>query len=644
MNNKTLVMFAVAGVVPALYGVANAESQGAVVSAIVPAPVKDLAPVTPATSTTPARLRRTDQEQPGNEMPAFAFFGPDGKQTQGLYFAMTTELQVNGTSVPAKNRIQLSATPFTLQQDPTSGAVSAVADMTKAKFVTNNVNTNERRNANAPTAMAINNGTVIAVHYNVQFNNTNDTKRYIMAFNQAGDVVLPQTEEMAKNNDDCAMHQDGQPGVAIDRGDTAAGHVTQLVQWGGCNGNGQDDGWAWVSTVTCDSATAPTKCTFAKTFDVSMEPNEERSRGSCTVSAADTSYAVCTWTAGNTQPQHNGVWMGAISLDPSIKGADQQKAILWKMKIAGRVDANMAAASPASPNGQRTYAQRAIQERIMAANPSTGALEPSDKVIFRWGDAVGRNNNKGTYFTNKVAVIQVARTQADVKFLTQPQDLTSQLPGLGGTHIGSTAAVFGPSATPGLVFLGGSLAGGGIPSQLNMVSVDPTSFALKPLGQMSGAPHDAHLYSNYLGNNPGNQGRNHSQMSVVANPFAGQNGNTSKYLLLAATTAKTTATTYPGAPDTMSNPAIKLTALMTVLPLGGNGGGTSMGNGGGTGGGTTNGSGTANGSATGSDTANANGSGSDPGTTLGGCSATGGSTGLATFFLIGLAAFIRRRR
>lgn len=643
MINKTLVMFAVAGVAPALYGVANAESQGAVVSAIVPAPVKDLAPVTTATATTPARLRRTDQEQPGNEMPAFAFFTDangklDPQNPQGMYFAMTTELQVNGTSVPAKNRIQLSATPFKLQQD-SSGAVSALADMNSAKFVTNNVNTNERRNANAPTAMTINSGSVIAVHYNVQFNNTNDTKRYIMAFNKAGDVVLPQTEEMAKNNDDCAMHQDGQPGVAIDRGDTAAGHVTQLVQWGGCNGNGQDDGWAWVSTVTCDSASAPTKCTFAKTFDVSMEPNEERSRGSCTVSAADTSYAVCTWTAGNTQPQHNGVWMGAISLDPSIKGADQQKAILWKMKIAGRVDNNMAAATPASPNGQRTYAQRAIQERVMVANASTGALEPSDKVIFRWGDAVGRNNNKGTYYTNKVEVIQVAKTQADVKVLSPAVDMTNQLPGLGGTHIGSTAAVFGPNATPGLVFLGGSLAGGGIPSQLNMVSVDPTTFALKPLAQMSGAPHDAHLYSNYLGNNPGNQGRNHSQMSVVANPFAGQNGNTSQYLLFAATTAKTTATTYPGSPDTMSNPAIKLTALMTVVPLGGQAAAA------GNGSGASNGSGANNtGTGSGSDNSSASGSGSDPGTTLGGCSAAGGSTGLATFFLIGLAAFIRRRR
>src|SRR4051812_18994676 len=107
MINKKLLMFAVAGVVPAFHGVVNAESQGAVVSLINPAPTKDLAPVTGS----PARLKRTDEEQPGFEMPAFAFFlNADGTQTKGLYFAMATEL--NG--VVAKNRMQLSATPFTL--------------------------------------------------------------------------------------------------------------------------------------------------------------------------------------------------------------------------------------------------------------------------------------------------------------------------------------------------------------------------------------------------------------------------------------------------------------------------------------------------------------------------------------------------
>jgi MYXO-CTERM domain-containing protein len=616
MTNKKLLMFAVAGT---LAPAASYADSGSAVSVMIPAPVKDLAPVTG----NPPRLRRTDQEQPGAEMPAFAFFTDPatGKQTNGLYFAMSTELSGQRS---ATNKIQLSATPFALTQDAATGTVSAVADFAAAKFVTTN-NGNERRNANAPTATTINNGSVVLVKYNYQPQGTNDTVTYFQAFNQAGVPVLPQTKAYAKNNDDCSMHQDGEPGVAFQ---TAPG-VTKIVEWAGCNGGGQDDGWMFVTQVTCDAAA--TKCTFANVVDISLAQQEERSRGNCTVTEADKSFAVCSWTEGNNQPQRDGVWLAAISLDPAIKGSSQQQALLWKKQIGGRINNNPAA------NNQTTYAQRAITERIMVPNATTGALEASDKVIYRYGDAVGRNNNKGTYYTNMVSVIQLAKTGPT--FMLKPTDMTSQLSGLGGTHLGSTAAVFGPSATPGLVFFSGSLNGGGINSMVRSVSVDPATYALKDLGAQAGAPHDMHLYSNYLGNNPGNQGRNHSQLKVVPNPFVGQAGSTSKFLLLTASTAKTLTSTCTGCIDTMSNPAIKLSGLMTITPMGGAAATT------GTGGGTGGGDGTGSGSDTGSGSGSAAGSGSsDPGTTLGGCSTGGGSTGLATFLLIGLAAFIRRRR
>jgi len=252
MSNSKLLMFAVAGLLaPATYeGVASAEVHSSTVTIAVPAPLNDKAPVTG----NPPRLRRTDQEQPGNEMTAFSLFG-DGKN--GLFFAMTTEL--NGTR--AADNIQLSLTPFALTQDTTSGAVSAVANTTAAKFVTNNRG-NERRNANAPTAQTVNNGSVICAKYNYQPNGTNDTVRYVQCFNQAGAVVTPQTRAYAKNNDDCSMHQDGEPGVVASFEPKT--NTTKMVEWAGCNGNGQDDGWAFVTTLTCDSprrrpsATSPT--------------------------------------------------------------------------------------------------------------------------------------------------------------------------------------------------------------------------------------------------------------------------------------------------------------------------------------------------------------------------------------------------
>jgi len=619
MTNKKLLMLAMAGLLaPAAYeGIASAEVHNSTVSVAIPAPTKDLAPVTG----NPARLRRTDQEQPGAEMPAFAMFG-DGKS--GLYFAMSTEL--NGVRAP--DNIQLSLTPFTLTQDSATGAVSAVANTAVAKFVTNN-NGNEHRNANAPTAQTINGGSVILVKYNYQPNGTNDTVRYVQGFNAAGQVVLPQTKAYAKNNDDCSMHQDGEPGVVAKF--DAATNTSTIVEWAGCNGNGADDGWAFVTKVACDSATAPTKCTFNNVFDISLAAREERSRGSCTVAAADPGYAVCSWTEGNNQPQRDGTWLAAIKLDdPAIKGANQQAALLWKNQIAGRVDNNPAAAN------RRTYAQRAVQERIMTPD-ATGNLTPSDTIIYRYGDAAGNNNTNegkgGTYYTQMMAVIKVSRT--GMTYVAKPVDMATKLTGLGGTHLGATAAVFGTTdhLTPGLVFLNGSHTGGGANAQLRSVALDPATNTFSDLGMQEVAPHDRHLYSNYLGNNPGNQGRNHSEMKTIPNPFVGQANNTDAYLLLSATTGKTMATTCAGCTDTVSNPAIKLTALMTVTGIAQTPkaatGGTGMGSGTGTGS-----------NATGSDSGNS----SDPGTTLGGCNAGGGSTGLATFLLIGLAAFIRRRR
>lgn len=619
MTDKKLLMFAVAGLLaPAAYeGVANAEVHNSQVTVAVPAPKNDTAPTnTVQTADGPVqRLRRTDQEQAGNEMTAFALFG-DGKN--GLYFSMTTEL--NG--VRAQNNMQLSRTKFALTQDLATGAVAAIADTSTAgaKFVTAN-NGNERRNANAPTAQAINGGNVICAKYNYQPNGTNDTVRYVQCFDQAGNTILPQTKAFAKNNDDCSMHQDGEPGAVVSFDKATA--TTKLIDWAGCNGNGTDDGWMFVSAIKCNSADAPTSCTFSNTFDVSLAAREERSRGACTVSAADPSFAVCSWTEGNNQPQRDGVWLAGVDLSSNAKGSNQQQTVLWKKQIAGRIDD--------AATGIRTYAQRAVQERIMVMNPTTNTLEPSDTIIYRYGDASGNNNTNegkgGTYRSQMLSVIKTART--GMTYVAQPVDMQTKLLGLGGTHLGATAAMFGTTdhLVPGLVFLNGSHTGGGPGAQIRSVGLDTATNTFSDLGMQQVASQDRHLYSNYLGNNPGNQGRNHSQMTMVKNPFVGQAGNTDAYVLVTATSGKSMAD--------VGNAAIKLTAFLSVTGIAQTPAATT---------GTTPGTTTGPGTTTTTTDPSTTDSGSDPGTTLGGCSTGRGSSGLATFLLIGLAAFIRRRR
>lgn len=587
MTNQKLMMIAVAGLlVPAAN--AAADIRAGKTTLMIPSPTTDLAPVTG----TPARLRRTDSEQAGNEMPAFALFA-DGKT--GLYFSMTTEL--NG--VAAFHRVQKSLVPFTLIQNA-DGSVEAKPDLTKAKFVTNNKG-DEYRNAHAGTAFAIDGGAAVCAQYNYQPAGAGDTKLYIQCFDQAGTALLPQTEAFAKNNDDCSMAE------TIPQFIDKNGATERYVRWEGCNGNGRDDAWVNVFSITKTA----TGYTYKRDYDLSVLAQEERSRGTCYI-GTDKTLAVCAGTEGNNQPQRDGTWLIGVDLTAGkFQGANQQGALLWKKQIGGR----------ATVAGVTTYSMRGTVVPVLAPDGKN-----TDTFFWRAGAVQGNNNDNrkgGQYVENMVGVVQA--TRAGIQFVTKPTGLAyTALLGNDGTHNLITAALVGAGADlkPALLVQNGSHTGGNGTSSVRAVGWDQTA-GFTNLGTFAGAPHDRHLYSNYLGNNPGNQGRDHSFASLVTNPFFGQAGNNDKYLTIYATTGKG---------DNM-NPAVKLAAFISVMPVASGAPAAPVAG--------TSGSTTTTGS---TDTASTDTSSDSSDTTLGGCSSTGTTGGLATFFLIGLAAFIRRRR
>lgn len=562
----------------------------------------DLAPVTG----NPPRLRRTDQEQPGAEMAHLAFF--KGNKT-GLYFEMRSG-ELNG-ALP-NDRIQLAMVPFSLTQDAASGSVKAAAAMTGARFVTNNRG-NEHRNANHPIAYAINDGANICAEYNYQPNNTNNTERYVQCFDPTGATVLAQTKIYAKNNDDCSMNQDANSTTVV----SSVAGKNRLVGWRGCNGNGQDDGWMQSFQLNTDAAGA---VTFKPEFDVSLAQREERSHGFCSVAAADPDTAVCSWTEGNNQPQRDGTWLAAVNIAAGQTGTNKQASVLWKKQIDGRK----------GDGDTRTYSMRAMHQRIMQPD-ATGNLVPSDLIIWRAGDARGNNNSNngkgGTYYGNQMAVMKVGKD--GMSYVVPMTNVADKLLGLDGTHLGMSTALFGTTdhLTPGIVFLGGSQTGGGYSAKLRTVSVDTTAGTIQDLGSFSIAPYDRHLYPNYLGNNPGNQGRNFSGTVLVANPFVGQNNSKDAYLMVTTTTGKS--------PTTMARPELKLSSFISVLPIAQTPASAPT---------DPTGSGSGSGS-NGSNGSSDPGSSTDPSasTELGGCSAGGSATGFGTLFL-GLAALLRRRR
>jgi len=158
-------------------------------------------------------------------------------------------------------------------------------------------------------------------------------------------------------------------------------------------------------------------------------------------------------------------------------------------------------------------------------------------------------------------VVQATRT--GVEYVIPKTDVTDTVAGIDGTHLVMLPALFGGGTDliPGITFLQGSHNGGGIESpQLKGLGVDLTAKKFVDLGtRQAGGSYDRALYSNYLGQNPGNQGRNYAGGLLVKNPFAASTGQVSKYFVANAITGKS--------PETVNDASIKPSSYLTLVEV-----------------------------------------------------------------------------
>jgi hypothetical protein len=500
------------------------------------------------------RLRMTDEEGT-NEMGVVKFFA-DGKHA--LYVEMRTGALSTGER-PVHN-VQDACSPLELVQ-AADGSVSMVKSPGE-RFVTDN-DGNEHRNGNKPELMPVNGGKNMLLMFNYQPAGGSDTIRYAKVLDQSCKEVPVldadgQTQKqviiMHKRDDDCDMHQSGEGPCDVA---TDAGGSTHLTCWAGCNGNGQDDGWINDVTVTCasDASGSASSCTIKKNFDMSLAQREERSRGRCSVADADPDTAICTWTEGNNQPQRDGTWIAAVDISPGgQQGPDADSRLLWKEQFDGRKQ---------TADGVKTYSVRANQARVMQVR-ADGSLERTDTLFMMTGDLEGGNRDErkgGTYRAQQFAVLKA--TRAGLTTVVPEQDLSNLLVGIDATHLTACPAVVGAGAnlTPAISLLQGSHNGGGVQEpNVKLVGWDRGAGKLVDLGtRRAGGSYDRHLYSNYLGNNPGNQGRNFAGCTFVRNPFAGQKGNTTAYFLVHAMTGKS--------PANVNDAALKPSSYVSLLPV-----------------------------------------------------------------------------
>jgi MYXO-CTERM domain-containing protein len=511
MNTKKIALMLGVAAGFSLAGV-DAHAQGYVpsVTKVVASDPTDIARVANG------RLRKTRYEE-SNEMATVQMFG-GANANKGLYCQMQSA-SING--VAPTHRQQVACTPLTLTA-AADGTVSMVADTTKAHFVTSNVG-QDYRNANHQYMLPVNGGKNMLLTYNYRPQGANNTNRYGVVLDGDGNViptanaagqVQKQVVVMQKTNDDCDMRQSSNAGEVV----TDVNGSAHILVWAGCNGNGQDDGWLNDYTVKVtggDANGVGATAQIIKNFDVSLAQREERSRGFCSTATADPNTAICTWTEGNNQPQRDGTWIAAVDISAGgQQGANAQKRVLWKNLID---DKNLI-------SGVQTYSVRANSVRIMSAD-ANGVLTKTDQLIVSTADLRGNNTNNrkgGRYLGIKMGVAQA--TKDGLTWTVPLQDVTKQMLGIDATHLIFSGGLLqdGAKTLPVITALQGSQNGGGGPSpDLKIMAVDFTAKKFIDYGTHSaGGSYDRHLYSNYLGGNPGNQGRNFagSQFLSVQTP------------------------------------------------------------------------------------------------------------------------------
>lgn len=398
-----------------------------------------------------------------------------------LMFRLASKDVLDG--VPIYDRAQLACTSITLTPQ---GPVVNVD-----KYVTRN-DGHQYRNAHASNVVAINGGQAAAVFYNYRPNE--NTERYAQVFDKDCNSLSAQTQVMQKNNDDvCASLENYSHIPTMD-----AGGETRVVATCGGNGNGRDDGWAYETKFVMQPDGT---YQIDKTWDVSIEPNEERTRGTGMYIPEENLFAVCM-SAGNAQPTDKGV--RCYGVDTSIDGEQGENAdsrLLWRQYVARR-------------DGEIYQTQIKLAPSLTVSNEATATWQT---LIRR------RRRGKGSAYLNTVR-LSFSREGMDIVALP----VQGAFPGGDATHRAMLSVPWGKDGEikDGIMLVSTSVNGS--PNAMANAQIltwdgaTKTFFRDRQLGLNSAI--DNAWISNIYGNNPNTQGRNHIQSRVFENPYYGVQG------------------------------------------------------------------------------------------------------------------------
>ncbi|MCG8420103.1 MAG: hypothetical protein MJE77_19410, partial [Proteobacteria bacterium] len=469
------------------------------------------------------RERNGDNYQAGNEHATLAQLG-DG--TGIVMFRTASKETLNGEAV--YRRVQLGCASLTLTPQG--------AQLNVDKYVTRNRG-NQYRQAHAPVAMAIDGGKAAAVFYNNRPNNPNNTQRYVQVFDAQCNSLSEQTLVMAKNNDDVCANAENGASVSVESRDG----YERIVSGCGGNGNGRDDGWVYEVTI---QRQGNGQYAVNKTWDLSVEPQEERTRMTLVNGPAGSNMVAACWSAGNTQPTNRGVRCGGIDTNVNgEQGANAQNRLLWRQYVArreGRIYQTQIKLTPdAAAPGQATATWQTLIKR--------------------------RRRGKGQASLN---LARLSFSRDGMQMVTAP--IQGSFPGGDATHRSMIATQWGKDGAAENAIMLISSSVNGSPDAISvgqLLTWDGTQNTYMRRRQVSvGAAIDNAWISNIYGNNPTTQGRNHIQGLEIQNPYYGQaegfQSNVKSFVAIAATPRLTDETKPNGREDKL---ALQLVLIPAVV-------------------------------------------------------------------------------
>ena len=530
-----------------------------------------------------------------------------------MMFGMGSYANITPFNGQVPNTIQGLCTSITM--DPAEGP-----KMNVMKYVTNN-NGDRDRNFNHPRVQSIFNGEAVAVEYNYAENNHAET--YVMVFGPGCEQLSQPTKIMAKNNDNCSENRDAP--LVISQSATKA----RLFGQYGCNGNGRDDSWvAGYNVVKNENGNGLNSYDVNKEYDISVEDNEERSRGHVMLTG-EPDFAVACWTAGNAQPPNKGVRCAGIN---TAENVNNNQRLLWREYVAQY------------ENATKTYRTEIRTTSLLDAE---GA--PSPLIFSTYQESVGGRRNREDKGNQQLMGMMLRATPEGLEKVTNVQ--TGLFNTGDPTHGEMCNTMWGTTGSeePRALALSTSFnASTSSTAQLRLLRWDESDKKMVAERTIAtGAAIDNQWISNIYGNNPNTQGRNFSQcVGNIANPGYGVEGgylsDVKTFVGIPATTRRVREGELIYPEDKLATELVLIPAVVDAAPVAdpGTGGadpgvdddGPAPGD---------DDAGNDNGGTGSSDPAPGNGTASK----TGGCNSGGATTGFASMLmLLGLGFLVGRRR